>query len=80
MANNPNPKHIEREQASLDRREIVMRIHLLKQGYRIVNPNFHSNELIKNAAIAIHELNKDTNLKIENGTITTDEIKLHYWE
>jgi len=74
MANNPNPKHINREQKSLDRAEIVMRVHLLNKGYRIVNPNFHSNELIKNAAIAIRELNKDTNLKIENGTITQDEM------
>ena len=34
---NPNPRHIAREQESLDRQEIVMRIHLLNKPYRIVN-------------------------------------------
>ena len=80
MANNPNPKHIKREQESLDRREIVMRIHLYDHSYRTVNPNFHSNQLIKNASIAIDELNKDTRLQIENGTIKPEEMELNIGE
>lgn len=80
MANNPNPKHIKREQESLNRREIVMRIHLYEHSYRIVNPNFYSNELIKNASIAIDKLNKDTRLQIENGTITPEEMELNIGE
>lgn len=80
MANNPNPKHINSEQKSLDRAEIVMRIHLLKNPYRVVNPNFHSNKLINDAAIAIRALNSDTVEKHEAGIYSDDDMTLRIGE
>lgn len=73
---NPNPRHIAREQESLDRQEIVMRIHLLNKPYRIVNENFHSNKLICEAARAIRELNKDTQRMIDEGKLADLSLRL----
>jgi len=80
MAFSLNKRKLAKEQEDLNRAEIVMRSHLLKKSYRIVNANFHSDELIKQAANAIDNLNKDTRERIADGRIKEEQLELKDWE